>query len=66
MCRYYNAAGRAAFGEAFYQMSRRKIFFLCSLNCQKAVKKAGMVIMPVFVCREKILILVPLHNEWEV
>ena len=29
-------------------------------------KKAGRVIMPVFVCREKILILVPLHNEWEV
>lgn len=29
-------------------------------------KKAGMVIMPVFACREKFLILVLLHNEWEV
>lgn len=65
MCRYYNAAGRAAFGEAFYQMSRRKIFFMQS-ELSESGKKAGMVIMPVFVCREKILILVPLHNEWEV
>ena len=65
MCRYYNAAGRPAFGEAFYQMSRRKIFYMQS-ELSESGKKAGMVIMPVFACIEKILILVPLHNEWEV
>ena len=44
MCRYYNAAGRAAFGEAFYQMSRRKIFYMQS-ELSESGKKAGMVIL---------------------
>ena len=35
MCRYYNAAGRAAFGEAFYQMSRRKTFLYAVLIVSK-------------------------------